>query len=151
MKPLVKLATAALLAALLAPGCSAKKAPLDGNVLEGKTPVVQVPLDVQDFKVLHADGHRGVLLKLSRLPDSVRHSDATNPARIVLEIGGPTGGESPVESFPSDDALVYNLRVSRSAGVLRVELDLSSDQLPPYSVHTMADYVMVRFDASGPS
>jgi hypothetical protein len=86
-------------------------------------------------------------LKLSRLPDSIQHSSDGDPARIVLEIRGPTGGEGPEEAFPGGDSLVSRVRVAPRPGVLWVSLDLVGNDVPAYTVHNMADWVMVRVAA----
>ncbi len=85
-----------------------------------------------------------MFLNLSRLPDSVAHRSETHPARIVLDIKGPTGAETPEVAFPSGDTLVSRMRVSRQPGILRVVLDLQGDEPPEYSVHIMADWIMIR-------
>ena len=143
MRPVVL--TAILLAASLV-GCSKRSAPIQsasddlGYALSG----LAIPLDVREYEVSHAAGHRGVFLKLSRLPDSVAHYSKSDPARIIIEVMGPTGEEVPEENFPGRDTLVSQLRISRGFGVLRVVLDLQGDDPPDYSVHTMADWIMIR-------
>jgi hypothetical protein len=105
---------------------------------------LSVPLDVSEFHVVAAEGFRSLFVKLSRLPDAVNHHEQGNGS-IVLDITGPTGGESPEESFPGGDTLVAGVRVSRTYGMLRVAIDLASQDMPSYTVHTMADWIMVRF------
>jgi hypothetical protein len=69
-----------------------------------------------------------------------------------LDIRGPIGNDVPEEVYPGHDSLVSQIRVSRFSGVLRVILDLDQDTPPAYSVHMMADWIMVRFgEASGSS
>jgi AMIN domain len=126
-------------------GC-AKRAPLTEPPTHDPFAELSAPLDLVEFRVVKADGHRGLFLKLSRLPDSVTHHTEKNPSRIVLDIAGPTGTESPDEAFPGDDSLVSRLHVSRTFGVLRVAIDLQSVEVPEYSVHPMADYIMIRLD-----
>lgn len=115
------------------------------SVLPASLPNVSVPLDVREFDVVTADGGaRGVFLKLSRLPGAVTHHSESDPARIVLNIAGPTGTDSPAESFPSGDALVTSMQVSRQAGALQVVLDIAAEAPPDYEVLPMADWVLVR-------
>ena len=106
---------------------------------------LSVPLDIREFEVVSADDNRGVFVKLSRLPDDVQFHDESHPARIVLDIKGPTGEESPEEVFPGKDALVSRIRVTRTPGNLQVVLELDSDVAPEYTVHPLADWIMVRF------
>jgi hypothetical protein len=125
----------------------ARNVPLSDPAAEGvRVPAeLLVPLDVQEYEVASADGYRGVFLKLTRLPDGIEHRSESKPARIILEVKGPTGQEVPEESFPGRDTEISRLRVSRAYGVLRVVLDLPGDEPPEYSVHAMADWVMIRF------
>ena len=105
---------------------------------------LSVPLNLVEFNVAGTSQGRGVFLKLSRLPDSLTHRWESNPPRIILEIAGPTGEESAPEVIPAGDDLVTRLEVSRTFGVLRIIIDLRSQEVPEYTVHQMADYVMVR-------
>lgn len=135
-------------AVMFVAGC-AKRGPLaepgkGGGLLEESLPGLSIPLEVRDYDVLNESGYRGVFLKLSRLPDSVQSSSDDNPARIVLEIKGPTAGEGPEEAFPGGDTLISRVRVAPRPGVLWVSLDLQGDDVPPYTVHSMADWIMVR-------
>jgi hypothetical protein len=129
----------------------AKRDPLapqkGGSLLQESLPGVSIPLEVVDYDVLNESGYRGIFLKLSRLPDSVAHNSHNDPARIVLEITGPTGGELPEQSFPGGDTLISRVRVAPHPGVLWVSLDLQGNEAPLYTVHSMADWVMVRIAA----
>jgi hypothetical protein len=129
-------------------GC-ARRAPLAEPMSMDKFAHLAAPLEVREFEVVGVDEHRGLFIKLSRLPDSVSHHVEYDPASIVLEIGGPTGGESPEESFPGHDGLVQRLRITRTFGGLRVAIDLQGGEVPDYSVHQLADYIMVRLAPPG--
>lgn len=132
-----------LLCVVLPAGCSRRlptPPPAETAALSG----LSAPLDVQQFEVVSAEGYRGVFLKLSRLPESVSHHSEKNPARIVIEVKGPTGTETAEEQFPGQDSLVSGFRVSRQFGTLRIVLDLETNEPPDYSVHVMADWIMIR-------
>lgn len=104
-----------------------------------------VPLDLREFDVEATDsGYRGVFLKLSRLPSAVTATAQSDPPRIIVDIRGPTGTESPEEVFPGGDMVVSHVGVTRTEGNLRVVLELQGDQLPEYGVYPMADWVVVR-------
>lgn len=108
------------------------------------------PLDLRQFEVVASGGgYRGVFLKLSRFPDSVAAAHYDDPARIVLDIRGPTGAESAEERFPGNDNIVSAVRVSRDIGLLRVILDIAGDHTPEYTVHRMADWIMIRMRPPG--
>jgi hypothetical protein len=133
---------------LLAGGC-ALRSPAAQPLPASTFSELSVPLKLVEFNVVGTRDARGLFLKLSRLPDSLTHHAEDNPARIVLEIAGPTGEESPEEAFPGGDALITQLLVSRTFGVLRVAIDLQSEDVPEYSVHQMADYIMIRLKTAG--
>ena len=105
-------------------------------------------VSLRNLEVADIDGHRAVLLRLSRLPTLVRHSNTTKPAQIAIQAWGPVGeGDLPERSLPQIDPLISQVRVSRQDGGLLVILDLQGDQPPPYTVHEMADWIMIRFTA----
>ena len=140
------------LCALIAVGCS-QRAPIgDEGVALGDTNALaklSAPLELSQFEVVASGGgYRGVFLKLSRFPDAIASSDRSDPAQIILDISGPTGAETPEETFPGGDTLVSRVRVTRAIGSLRVVLDLAADDPPEYTVHQMGDWVMVRLAAT---
>jgi len=109
------------------------------------------PLDLREFEVDAAEGgYRGVFLKLSRLLMSVSATAEKNPARIIVDIQGPTGTDSPWETFAGGDTLVTHVGVARHMNGLRVVLDLAGDELPEYTVQPMADWVVVRIKPMNP-
>ena len=138
----------ALMMALVLDGCASRKPPPD--VLGAKDPNLglsdySVPLDLREFEVESTEaGYRGVFLKLSRLPSAVTATSQSDPPRIIVDISGPTGTESPEEVFPGGDTMVSHVGVSRSAGNLRVILELQTEKVPEYGVYPMADWVVVR-------
>lgn len=145
-----------LVAAVLAGGCSTKRAAVDelgakDAPLPDTLAAYSVPLDLREFDVVEAEGgQRGVFLKLSRLPTGVTATSQSDPPRIIVDIQGPTGTESPEEVFPGGDTLVTHVGVSRTAGWLRVILDLQGDGTPQFAVFPMADWVMVRIKSPTP-
>jgi hypothetical protein len=109
----------------------------------------RAPVSLRNFEIANIDGHRAVLLRLSRSPTLIRHSSSRKPAQIAIRMWGPPGDTDLAERrVPQLDALINQLRISREKGGLLVVLDLNGDEPPPYSVHEMADWIMIRF---GPS
>ncbi|MBI3786036.1 MAG: hypothetical protein HY270_21815 [Deltaproteobacteria bacterium] len=105
----------------------------------------QAPVNLRSLQIQNVDGHRAVLLRLSRLPTLVRHSYAGKPGRISVEAWGPTGASDlPERSLDQTDDEISGVRVSRSQGALRIILDFRADNPPQYTVHEMADWIMVR-------
>jgi len=152
MTPIRALLGCAVAAAALASGCSAKHPPKDVLGAKEAAALANMPgaaLDLREFQVASTEGgSRGVFLKLTRLPNAVSSTSQSGPARIIVDIQGPTGEESPEEVFPGGDTLVTHVSVSRQEGWLRVILDLEGDDAPDYAVYPMADWVVVRIKSA---
>lgn len=145
---------AALLVAATLAACSSRQTSNDlqneESVLPQSLPGASIPLDIREFEVVPAaNGARGVFLKLSRLPGTITHRSEDGPARIVIDIAGPTGTESPPEAFPANDTLVTQVTMSRQMNSMQIVLDLEGDAPPPYDVLPMADWILVRIKATG--
>lgn len=134
-----------LLLPLLALGCSHRM------VAQTAAPTGdQAPVALRNLEITTADGHRAVLLRLSRLPTSVRQSSSNRPARITVQAWGPPGDADLAErDLPQIDPQITDVRVSRTSGALNVVIDLKGDEPPPYTMHQMADWIMIRF--AGPA
>jgi hypothetical protein len=134
------------LAALGVQGCASKRATINDRVppawlsqLSGQ------PLAVEDVQASHSDGTHAIFFKLSRFPESVTHADsADGMPRISIDLGGPQAEDLPQEQITLADSLVHTVMISRSGGTVHLVMDLSGDRVPPYSVHEMADWIMVR-------
>ena len=108
----------------------------------------EAPVALRSLEVTSVEGHRALLLRLSRLPSTVRQSSASNPGRIIIEAWGPAGdGDLPERTLPQVDPEISDVRVSRDGGALQIIVDFKDIEPPPYSVHEMADWIMVRFGA----
>jgi hypothetical protein len=106
----------------------------------------QAPVALRNFQVTTVDGHRAVLLRLSRLPTLVRHSSSRHPAQITVQAYGPVGdSDLPERTLPPQDDQITGVQVSRHEGTLRIVIELVGDESPTYSVHEMADWIMIRF------
>ena len=112
----------------------------------------QAPVALRNLQIATVDGHRAVLLRLSRLPTLVRHSSSRRPAQIAVQAWGPVGeGDLAEKDIPQVDAEISQVRVSRKEGGLLIVLDLVGDEPPPYSVHEMGDWIMIRLGTPAPS
>jgi hypothetical protein len=110
----------------------------------------QAPVALRNLQMTTIDGHRAVLLRLSRVPTQIRYSDSRRPPQIIIQAWGPTGNEDlPERALPQIDPLISQVRVSRSQGGLRVVFDLQGTEPPPFRVQQMADWIMIRFTTSG--
>lgn len=109
----------------------------------------QSPVNLRNFQIASAGGHRAVFLRMSRIPTMLRHTSSGGPAEIIIQAWGPEGtGDLPERALPQDDPLINEIRVSRESGALKVVLVLSTPEPPPHMVHEMADWVMIRFGAA---
>jgi hypothetical protein len=147
--PAVRWGVSIAAACLVIAGCSTRhKKTADELGSHDAAPALaeySAPLDLRDFHVESTEaGERGVFLHLSRLPSAVHSTSQDNPPRIVVDIQGPTGGETPEEVFPGGDTMVTHVGISRSTGNLRVVLDLEGGEMPEFGVYPMADWVVVR-------
>ncbi|MCK6555639.1 hypothetical protein L6Q96_13830 [Candidatus Binatia bacterium] len=124
-----------------------------GTVFWSPTPAavgVDEAITLRDVQVEAAGAHRAVLLHLSQTPSQVRYGDSRRPASITIEAWGPPGNfDLPERTLPQVDDLVSQVRVSREEGCLKVTIDMQADELPQYTVHEMADWVMIRVQGAG--
>jgi hypothetical protein len=139
---------AALGIALYSAGCAGRTRPPE--VLGPETFAdLSLPLDVREYRVARSTSGQGIFIKLSRLPDAVDHHLESQPASIVLDIKGPTGSGLGDEEVLEAESPLSRIRVSRHPNILRVSLDLDAVEAPVYSVHVLADWIMVRLEGPG--
>jgi hypothetical protein len=126
--------------ALFAAGCAYK--------FSAPTPVPagsEAPVALRNLEITTVDGHRAILLRLSRPPTLMRESSSKNPARITILAWGPAGdSDLPERAMPQLDSQIREVRVSRRAGTLQVVIEFNGKAPPSYSVHQMVDWIMVR-------
>lgn len=139
---------AALIIALCSPGCAGRtKSP---DVLAPETFAdLSLPLDVREYRVARSTSGQGIFIKLSRLPDAIDHHLVSRPPSIVLDIKGPTGPDTGGEESLEAESPLSRIRITRHPNVLRVSLDLDADEAPQYSVHLLADWIMIRLEGPG--
>jgi len=110
----------------------------------------QAPVTLRNLEIETIDGHRAIVLRLSRLPSLVRYGSSRRPAQITVQAWGPVGdADLPERNLPQVDPQITQVRVSRKNGGLNIVIDLQGDDPPAYTVHEMADFIMIRF--AGPS
>lgn len=138
---------AAVVFALAIAGCTARSQP------ELLTPQqfaeLSVPLDIREYRTTSGGGTQAIFIKLSRLPDGIEHHVDTAAASIVLDIKGPAGPATVDEESLQAESPLTRIRVARGPQALRLSLDLERGEVPPYSVHLLADWIMVRLDIPG--
>lgn len=107
--------------------------------------VQRPPLDVTEIEATASNNVHAIFLRLSRFPDRIEHEAKGDPPRIELRLVGPASdGDAPEKTLVPSSAVVRSVRVSRKDGILRVLLELGGNELPEYTIHEMADWLMVR-------
>lgn len=125
---------------LVSPGCA---------MLGTSSSSQEAALTLRNLQIETVEGHRAVLLRLSRLPQRVTHTSSSSPARIEVFLDGPEGeGDFAEQVLPQADPQILQVRVARESGVLHVTFDIDGDTPPAYRVLEMADWILVRFTHS---
>ena len=138
---------AAIAIALVITGCAAtQEQPL---LTAEQIAELSVPLDIREFRTATGSGSQAVFIKLSRLPDGLDHHVEPNSGSIVLDVRGPAGAATVDEEALPAESPLSRIRVARGPKLLRLSLDLERGEVPPYTVHLLADWIMVRLDAPG--
>lgn len=138
---------AAVALALVIAGCAAsKEQPL---LTAEQIAELSVPLDIREFRTANGSGNQAVFIKLSRLPDGLDHHVEPNTGTIVIDVRGPVGAATVDDEALQAQSPLSRIRVARTPKLLRLSLDLERGEVPPYSVHLLADWIMVRLDAPG--
>jgi hypothetical protein len=133
----------ALLSLLLIAGCAER-------MRSAATGGEESAVALRNLEIESVDGHRAVLLRLSRLPTLVQHTSSNHPAEISVKAWGPVGeGDLAERTLPQVDPEISQVRVSRKRGALLVVIELNGEEPPPYSVHEMADWIMIRLGDTG--
>jgi hypothetical protein len=108
---------------------------------------LSVPLDIREYRTVNEAGTQAVFIKLSRLPDGIGHHVESASASIVLDVKGPAGPNTVDEESLQGTPPLSRIRVARGPNLLRLSLDLERGEVPPYSVHLLADWIMVRLES----
>lgn len=125
--------------------CAGKPVIRDALAPPWTADVPVAPLAVESVRASESEGYHAVFLKLSRFADSVSYAVGSDPTEIRLDLGGPAVGEDLAEErFVLADRVVNAVRLSRRGGVVHVVIEVQADEVPYYSVHEMADWIMVR-------
>jgi hypothetical protein len=108
------------------------------------------PIAVQAIDVSESDGYEAVFIKLSRIPDQINDTFLADPAEIQIDAVGPVGEDQLEQRVTTASSLAPAVRFSRTGGMMRIVVELATGTVPYYSVHQMADWLMVRL-APAPS
>ena len=89
-------------------------------------------------------GQRHVMFRFSRPPENLHYFPLSAPSRLVIDITGPIEALPQVATYQADDPQIEAVRVSGSAGRMRLVVDLALDEPPPFSVDTEAEILTAR-------
>ena len=89
-------------------------------------------------------GQRKVMFRFSRPPENLHYFPLSAPSRLVIDVTGPIEARPQVEAYKADDPQIEAVRVSSSAGRMRLVVELALDEPPPVSVDTDAAILTAR-------
>ncbi len=84
------------------------------------------------------------MFRFSRAPENLHYFPLSEPSRLVIDVTGPIEALPQVATYKVDDPQIEAVRVSGSAGRMRLIVDLALDEPPPFSVDTNAAILTVR-------
>ena len=89
-------------------------------------------------------GQRNVMFRFSRPPENLHYFPLSAPSRLVIDVTGPIEARPQVATYKADDPQIEAVRVSSSAGRMRLVVELALDEPPPVSVDTDAAILTAR-------
>lgn len=108
------------------------------------TPTHTGPLQLHEIRVITDAGQRNVMFRFSRPPENLHYFPLSAPSRLVIDITGPIEALPQVATYKADDPQIAAVRVSSSAGRMRLVVELALDETPPVSVDTNAAILTAR-------
>ncbi len=84
------------------------------------------------------------MFRFSRPPEDLTYFPLHEPSRIAIDITGPIEALPQVATYRADDPQIEAVRVSSSAGRMRLVVDLALDETPPFSVDSNATILTAR-------
>ncbi len=84
------------------------------------------------------------MFRFSRPPENLHYFPLSEPSRLVIDVTGPIEALPQVATYKADDHQIEAVRVSGSAGRMRLIVDLALDETPPFSVDTNAAILTAR-------
>lgn len=134
---------------LTAGACTSQSRSLTGGPLSPltkpvPTPTYTGPLQLHEIRVITDTGQRNIMFRFSRPPEDLKYFPLHEPSRIVIDVTGPIEALPQVATYKADDPQIETVRVSSSAGRMRLVVDLALDEAPPFSVDSNATILTAR-------
>ena len=101
------------------------------------------PLAVREVRLVEDNGQQGVFVKLTRPAAGVSHFTLDHPTRLVIDMEGPTTSGTTARRFPVDNPVIDSMRLGSADGKLRLTLGLRGAEVPPYTVDSLSDTLVV--------
>jgi type IV pilus assembly protein PilQ len=108
--------------------------PAQSGSTRGSVPTDSQTFQIQDFSAREESGQTVLLLKLSKPVSQYRHFPLAQPARIILDVFGSAVVPVDMATFRIGTSLVGTVRFSASQDSLRVAVDVSTSNVPVYSI-----------------
>ena len=102
------------------------------------------PLQLHEIRVITDTGQRNVMFRFSRPPENLHCFPLSEPNRLVIDLTGSIETLPETAKYTADDPQIEELRVSGSAGRMRIVVELALDETPPVSVDTNEAILTVR-------
>jgi general secretion pathway protein D len=108
-------------------------------------------LTLGDIHVARTGGTTTIDLGVGPIPVRVAHFALAHPARYVIDVYGRSLPQAAVDFVPVSDRLVRRVRVARHSGRMRLVLDLTAAEPPPYELATHGATITLRLGSSQPA
>jgi type IV pilus assembly protein PilQ len=91
-------------------------------------------LRLDEIRVSTANGQKGISFRFSRPPEGTDYFPLRNPSRLVIDVKGPMEALPKVRTYKANDPLVSGVRIGNYQGRLRLVVDLTTTEVPQFSV-----------------
>jgi type IV pilus secretin PilQ/predicted competence protein len=116
------------------PAPAASPAPVPAVQTPPPPPQYAGPLRLYEIRVSETAGQRSILFRFSRPAEGVDYFPLRSPSRLVIDIKGPIEALPKIRNYKATDTLVSGVRVGNYQGRMRLVVDLTSAEVPQFSV-----------------
>ena len=94
------------------------------------------PLQLHEIRVITDAEQRNVMFRFSRPPENLHCFPLSAPSRLAIDVTDSIEAPPQVARYIAEDPQIEEIRVSSSAGRMRLVVELALDETPPVSVDT---------------
>ena len=102
------------------------------------------PLQLHEIRVITDAEQRNVMFRFSRPPENLHCFPLSAPSRLAIDITDSIEALPQVAKYIAEDSQIKEIRVSSSAGHMRLVVELALDETPPVFVDANAAILTVR-------